>query len=96
MMKVKEVRCIPLYNYRLVNMVHDGNEFAYYNDGQLETFEIYYLDNTRTSGFRYSRCYKLSEGQVPPKKYAAELEFLKQEFNKIDWDAKMVEVKLTT
>lgn len=93
-MKIKDIRAYD-DNHRLVNMTHQDKEFAYYNDGERESFEVYHLDSSRDSGFRYSRCYKMHEGQTPPAKYNSFLKFMKDEFNKINWDAKYVEYKLS-
>ena len=84
-MKIKEVRCYPESNFRLVNMIVGDKEFAYSVVRGMETFEVYHLDNARHSGFRYSRAYKLNKNERVPSKYTAELEFLREEFNKVNW-----------
>lgn len=85
-MKINEVRCYSNPKHRLINMSNGGIEFAYYNVDGHEVFEVYHLDSTKPSGYRYSRSWQLHEGKLPPKKYNAELEFLKEEFHKIDWE----------
>lgn len=71
-------------NYRLVSGISNGREFAYYNDGVRESFEVYFLrDGDPAKGHYYSRVYKLSEGQVVPKRYADEFTRLRHEFDRV-------------
>ena len=84
-MKIKEVRCYPESNFRLVNAVVGDKEFAYSHVRGMETFEVYHLDNARPSGFKYSRAYKMNKGERIPSKYDKALEFLREEFNKVKW-----------
>lgn len=94
-MKIKEVRCYTNPKHRLVNMNSGGKEFSYYNVDGHEVVEIDYLNLNSRSGMTHSRSYQLHEGKVPPKKYEAEVEFLKEEFHKIDWETLEVTNALT-
>ena len=92
-MEIKEIRCYD--DLKLVNMFYQSKEFSYTILNGIEIFEIYYYNGKLEDGFHYSKSYKLSENQIPPKKYEKILRFLKEEFNKINWDVEMVKYKLT-
>lgn len=87
-MKIDDVRCYPRQDYRLVSMLFKGNTYSYFHSKEgTEIFEVYFNKEGRPElGHYYSNAYRMHEGKMPPKKYAAELTFLKEEFNKIDWD----------
>jgi hypothetical protein len=85
-MKIKEVYNYPEHNIQLINMIHDGKEFAYSHTDNFEIFEVYHCRNGKPeNGYTNSRSYNLSEGKQPPIKYNSQLELLKKEFNTIDW-----------
>lgn len=93
-MRINEIRPYG-EDFKLINMRHDDKDFAYSQVDGKETFEVYHLDDKKDSGIRYSRAYHLNQGETPPKKYNLELEFLKSEFNKINWDVEIVAYKLS-
>jgi hypothetical protein len=86
-MEIKEIRYYPEQDFKLLNMLHDGIEFAYsIIEGSKETFEVYYLkDEKSENGHYYSRAYRLEKNESVPKKYMKEFEYLQDQFNKVDW-----------
>lgn len=96
-MKIYEVRCYPGRNYRTVSMILDDKLYHYSNNGPgTETIEIYFLKNGNVSeGHYYSSGYLLWQHERLPQKYAAQLAFLREEHNKINWEALEVRNALT-
>lgn len=95
-MKVNEVRCYPYQQYRLVSMHHDGKTYAYSQVNGCETFEVCFNKNGRPEeGHYYSRAYRLEKGQKVPQSHVNEFEFLKSEFDKVDWETLYITNSLT-
>lgn len=89
-MKVNEIRYYPHNGcFRLINMHHNGNTYAYCRSNYSEeTFEVYFNKNGKPEdGHYYSKSYKLHNGDKFPTKYQKEFDFLKNEFDSTDWEA---------
>lgn len=103
-MEVYRITTIPneYFNTRTISIIKDNKVLVLSHDRDSnERLNIYYFDkNTAPTspywvGSHSNRSYNLFVGDVPPKKYAAEVEFLREQFDKIDWDAYEVMTSIT-